>query len=457
MKKIFSVSKITALLLWRNGTIPALTVLITAFAVFIFFATNSNNNLTDELHLRLKYSLICMSVLVNCSILYLGVFSLRKDIDERRFHTIAAAPVFRFQIWLGKFIGISFTATTIFLIALATIAISSYLFIANWDKPYTKEELKEDFITSYMECKPDLSQLNRKIQEEFSKKLKNLIKQQNSEHDQEGDLEGDKWRARKYLLTEIKKEKQIIKPKSKSSWRFFWDPRKANGNFAFIKFKTYSNNRKIKVKGIWSIIDENGKIVWKYDFENYPYLDYKIKIPMEKMPKTKNFTLVFNNIGNTYLIFPIFNNGLTLFYPDRNIFTNCLHFILFSFLGIAITTALALTSASIFSFPVAIFVAFITFSIGNMSNFFTNIIQDLNFHNSDFLTFFYKSIISLAIWITQMLKTPPVSSLFSDGISIPSMNLLQSWGISFILYFLIIIIIGTKVLKNKELDKILSK
>jgi len=459
MKKIFSVSKTTVLLLWRNGTIPALTVMISSFAVFIFFATNSNSNLTNELHLRLKYALISMSVLTNLAVLYIGVFSLRKDIDERRFHTISAAPVYRSQIWFGKFIGILITASIVFITSFSSLCISSYLFISNWDKKYSSEKLKDNFLTSYMECMPDMAELNKEVKMEYAKRLKKLIEKQKKEgKDQEAELEGDIWRKRKILLREIQKEKQIIAPKSTSQWNFTWSHSDISSTgFASIIFKSYSNNRKVKFKGTWSIEDENGKTVWIQNFEAYPYLEQKIKIPTEKMPKSNKFTLKFENSGKTYLIFPIFNNGLKIMYPNRNIYENAIHYMLFSFLGIAIATALALTCASVFSFPVAVFVAFITYLTGNFSGFFKNIMHDLSFHDADLVTIFYKSVISFVLWLTQMLKVPPVSSTFADGISIPTLKLMTTWGISFFIYFLIIVFIGTKVLKNKELDKILTK
>jgi hypothetical protein len=458
MKKIISVAKTTVLLLWRNGTIPALAVMVSAFSAFIFFATNSNSNLTNELHLRLKYALISMSVLINLAVLYIGVFSLRKDIDERRFHTVSSAPVFRSQIWSGKFFGILTTAVIVFLISFSAITLSSYLFIKNWDKQFSAKELHENFITSYMECLPDMTELNEEVKKEYAKRLKKLIEKQKEEgKDQEAELEGDIWRQRKILLREIQKEKQIIEPASSSQWKFNWSSSDISEGSARIVFKSYSNNRKVKFKGKWSIENADGKVVWQKEFESYPYIEQTIKIPSEKMPDTDQFVLKFENTGKTYLIFPIFNNGLKIMYPNRSIFVNALHYMLFSFLGIAIADALALTCASIFSFPVAVFVAFITYLIGSFSGFFKNIIHDLSFHDTTFSTIFYKTVISFVLWLTQMLKIPPVSSLFADGISIPTLKLLSTWGISFFIYFIIIVFIGTQVLKNKELDKILTK
>ena len=458
MKKIFSVARIVILLLLRNGTAFGMLFMAVTLAVFIFFATNSNCSITDELHLRLKYALIAMSTLLNVSILYLTVFSLRKDIDERRFHTIAAAPVHRAQIWLGKFLGIFITGVTTFTLATISLWASVYIFISHWEPKNDLKKLDKHFYASYMECKPDLKELNSEIKVEYNKRLKKLLKEQKEEEISEDDiLEGMIWKKRKYILYEIRRIKQMIPPKKKFQWKFSWNPKNAYKDDAFISFKSYSNKRDKKFKGIWSIIDNNDKVLWSEEFSNYPYMDYKINFSAKVLPKSGNFKLQFKNTGNSYVVFPVYNNGLKILYHDRNIFQNYLAYLLFSILGIAITTALGLTSASIFSFPVAVFVAVIFYFVGNMSEFLKNILNDLSFQDNSFLLLFYKTVISTVLWLTQMLQIPPVNSMFSNSRSIPTAQLLLSWGISYLIYFVIIIIVGIFVLKNKELDKILSK
>ena len=458
MKKILSIARVVLLLLLRNGTALGMIFITSTLAVFIFFATNSNCSIADELHLRLKYSLIAMTTLVNVSVLYLSVFSLRKDIDERRFHTIAAAPVYRLQIWFGKFLGIFITGAITFTIATLAIWCSIYIFISNWEQKRDIKSLDKHFYASYMQCEPDLTELNSEISIEYKKRLKKLIQAQNQEEISEDDeKEGMRWRKRKYMLYEVRREKQMIPPGEKFQWDFTWNSKNAYNDDAFISFKSYSNQREKKFKGIWSIVDMDGKILWSKEFSDYPYLDYKVNLPINVLPKSGNFKLEFKNIGKSYVVFPIFNHGLKILYHDSNIFQNYILYMIFSFLGIAITTALALTCASIFSFPVAVFVAMIFYFVENMSGLLKNILNDLSYHDSSFIIIFYKSIITFVLWLTQMIQIPPVNSMFANSISIPAKRLILTWGVTYLIYFLIIVIIGTFILKNKELDKILSK
>jgi hypothetical protein len=473
MKKILSIAKIVLLLFFRRGAGWGLISLVSLFAVFIFFATSSDNLLYNELHLRIKYSLYAFTILLNIALMYFACVSLRKDIDERRFHTISAAPVHRAQIWLGKFCGIVSFGFIVFLAASAAIAISCMIFIAKWDIDKDKDMLKEKFFRTYYVCTPDLTDLQKKVEIEYEKRRKAELEKHKGHHHKEGENceeeeeaghvhssscghDHGKWRERKYMLEEVRKEKQIIAPGKTGTWTFDWDHAAVKSDFLLLKFKFYTNKRRNKVKGVWKVLNTTGASVWEQSFDGYPFLPHEIKIPMQSLPETKRLTIAFQENSASYVIFPVFHGGIKLLYDSGGLLKNYIILVIFSILHMSVLVAIALTSSSIFSYSVAVFVTISTFLTGSFSIFFVNVVRDLSFHDDSFgktiATFFIK----VGIWITESTKAPPVNQMFADGISIPVKTLMTSWGIGFFIYMLIVMLIGIWMLTKKEIDRILQ-
>lgn len=460
MKKIFSIAKIVLLLLFRSGAGWGFISLSAILAGFMFYSTNSDNILVNELSLRIKYSLFASTILINIALIYFACISLRKDIDDRRFHTISAAPVHRAEIWLGKFFGITALGLIVFLTTSAVIALSCVIFIANWDQQSDISKFHDKLYRTYYACTPNLSSLEKAINVEYEKRLKVLAKEHNQEdaeadHDHD-EMEGEKWHAKKYLLEEVRKEKQIITPEGKGEWIFNVDQASIKSDFILLQFKFYTNTRRKKISGEWCLASQDGSPQWKQSFSGYPFIMHEIKIPKKLLPETKQLNLVFQNKDSSYVIFPVYHGGLKLLYDSGGIFKNYLLLTFFSLLYMAVLVSLALTLSSIFSYSVAVFVSISIYVTGLFSGFFANIIRDLSFHDESLARYLFTSIIHAGLWLTENTKVPPVTEMFSDGLSIPAMAIISSRWIGFIIYIMVVIVIGIRMLTKKEIDKVLQ-
>lgn len=433
----------------------------------MFFATNSDNLLVNELHLRIKYALYASTILLNIALIYFSCITLRKDIDDRKFHTVATAPVHRAQIWLGKFLGVLTLALTVFISISLAIALSCTVFILNWENQTEVNDLKTNFFRTYYACTPDLTSLKKEVKEKYKKELQKLIAKQEEEektgthvhdehchHDHDHEGEGEEWRARKYLLIEVRKDQQIIPPNTERRWTFHLDNSAIHGDTVLLRFKLYANQRRNIVTGVWKIAGEDG---WKHEFSGYPFLTHEIKIPADIVKRHKTLELIYKQTGTAYVIFPIFKNGLTLLYDSGSIWKNYLFLLFFSLAHMASLIAVSLMFSSLFSYAVAIFITTATYIIGAFSTFFQNILTDLSFHDTTLLNTILAKIIELGMWITGGTKALPVNDMFSDGISIPVISLLHKEGVSLIIFLIAVCLIGIFALTKKEIDKILQK
>ena len=479
MRKTLSVAATTLKLLFRGGPGWGLLLLASAFAVFIFYSAGGGETLLDELRIRLEYALYASTTLLNLALIYFSCVSLRKEIDERRFHTISAAPVRRSEIWFGKFLGLLTLGVIAFLSISLSLAVVCLLFINGWTKPEETATLGTSFFRSYYRCTPDLSDLERQVSTLYAKRLKVLIARQEAKHRNEhkkaardgeskggsearhhhhhhGEWEGDEWRARKRLLAEVRKSKQIIAPNSTAKWQFTWYPDSNQGTCVLLRFKFYSNRKRSQSKGLWSILDTKGRTLWSREFKGYPFIEHELSIPSDKMPKTSVFTLAYKEISPNFVIFPVYNNGLNIFYDNGGIFKNFCLLLLFTIAHMAVLVALSLMFSSMFSYSVAVFSAISLYAVGSFSSFFNHVLTDLSFHDQTLSTKLFSHLIQVGLWVAEGAKALPVNSWFANGVSIPLIKLLNDNAASFIIYIGVIVIIGTTILKRKEIDKILQ-
>lgn len=473
MSKIFSVAATTLRLLFRSGAAWGLLFLTSALAMFIFFSASSGNALIDELRLRIEYSLYASTTLLNLALIYFACVSLRKEIDERRFHTIAAAPVPRGGIWLGKFLGILSLGVMSFLAISIAIAISCVVLIHGWEKPDQVDDLSRNFFRTYYQCKPDLTELEKEVALEYPKQLRELEKQKEKEYhaaadshtkksvasedeDSEAAFFGETWQERKYTLAEIRKNKQIIAPKTTATWKFNWDPKSNYGKSVLLRFKFYTNQKRRQSEGVWSVLDKDGKALWSKRFKGYPFIRHELAIPTESMPKTDEFTLAYKATSSTFVIFPVYNDGLTILYDSGGVFKNFCLLFFFVLMHMAVLVALALMFSAMFSYSVAVFATSSLYIVASFSSFFNHILTDLSFHDQTISTRLFSSLIQMGLWLAEGAKALPVKFMFAQGVSIPFLALIKDNFVSFALYLVLVVLIGTWILTRKEIDKILQ-
>lgn len=456
MKKILSIANTLLLMLFRGGTAWGVIFLAAICSAFIFFCAKSDDILINELQIRVRYSLYFLTGLLSFALLYIACTSLTKDIEGRQFHMISAAPVHRSQIWLGKYLGFITFGIITFICGSLSVAICSASFIATWNKPAEKELLKEKFFRSYYVCEPISSsseELGKKVLEEF-KRIQREAEEKNPKiksGDKQYHEDSPEWIQKKYLLNAIRRKLQMMPHGTSKQWDFNLDVNQAYGDFLLLRFKFYAEKKREKISGTWIWDSPGEKEVWSHDFSGFPYIPYEIKIPIENVADSKIFRLTFKGKDTPYLIFPL-DNGVQLLYDSGGILKNYIHLLVITSLHVAILAAFALAVASFFTYTVSVFVTLTSYMIVLISDSFINLIRYHYYGEEGFLS----KIISLVIWLTKGIKTPPVHEMFSEGISIPLLKIFEDCGVGFIIYMVLIIATGIHVLKRKEIDRILQ-
>ncbi len=107
-RRIISIAQLTVRDAIRSRLLLALASLILAVLIAIPLLIADTSSPADRLSVTLHYSLNAILFILTISTLWASCVAVAGDITDRRLHLVLAKPVHRYELWLGKWIGIVF-------------------------------------------------------------------------------------------------------------------------------------------------------------------------------------------------------------------------------------------------------------------------------------------------------------------------------------------------------------
>ena len=313
----------------------------------------------------LTYTLSAITVLLGLSTLWLSCGTLARDIEECQIQVVAVKPVARWQIWLGKWLGImSLNA------ALLALSGASVYVLLQWRAtrlPADQQKvLRDEVLVARGSAKPP--SFDKAIQEETDRRLRERV-QKNP------DLKADIAEARKQILEQVKAEYQIVPPGYMHVWQIDVGTAKqlARGQTLHlrVKFNAADKSPSGTFDGhLW--VGVPGKTpLWQSEVKSLaPDTFHEFEIPANYDDKGV-LTVAFGNANNTALLLPL-EDGLEVLYRQGGFGLNFVRGLGIIFCWMALLAALGLASASLLSFPVAAFLSLgvltLALSSGTISN-----------------------------------------------------------------------------------------
>jgi hypothetical protein len=460
MNRTLAIAGITLRLLVRNGSALALILLASALGAGIFAAARGDGTLAHELQMRLRYGLYFVTGLLNFALMYIGCISLRRDLDQRQFHLMAAAPVRRAQIWIGKYLGIMALGTGVYLCASLVLAGCCLVFVLHWERPEERAALRDSFLQAWAVHRPDQPPMEDLVEREFRKRFAEWQHDhEKGDHDHEecsdpGHHHGEpEWLIKRELVKDIRRELQIVPPDAAKTWRFKLDSREPSGDEIRLRGKFYTERKRILVHGSWELAAPGEPPTWTGEFSGYPYMAYDVRIPRTAMPPGPVVELTFRGRGAPFLIFPIGEaEGIRLLTAQGTIVANYFRLLGVTLLHLGLLLALALALAAMFSYSVAVFV---TLAMYFMSMAADSFLSAMRFQAYSEQGPAYAAI-RIGIQLARGLKSPAAIEPFVGGIALPLADLMAEWGIAAIATTAAIAAFGMFILARKEIDKLLQ-
>src|SRR5678815_2663608 len=106
MQRVFAVTSLTWKAAFRYRLFWVLSVLLLATVVGLPILIKDDGSARGFTQILLTYTLSTISALLGLSTLWISCGTLARDIEECQMQMVAVKPIARWQIWIGKWLGL---------------------------------------------------------------------------------------------------------------------------------------------------------------------------------------------------------------------------------------------------------------------------------------------------------------------------------------------------------------
>jgi hypothetical protein len=298
----------------------------------------------------LTYTLSTITALLGLSTLWLACGTLARDIEDCTLQVVAIKPIARWQIWLGKWLGIMCLNA-----ALLTLSGASVFGLMQWRAarlPADQQKiLRSEVLVARGSAKP--TSKDKEIEAETDRLLRERM-QKNP------DIKANIAEVRKQILEQVKAEYQIVPPGYVCEWPIDLGSAKniVPGQMVYLRIKFNAADRSTSgtFNGQFRVGVPRKTPLWHSEVMSLaPDTFHEFEVPAYCDDKGV-LTVAFANANNTTLLFPL-EDGVEMLYRQGGFGLNFLRGLGIIFCWMALLATLGLAAASFLSFPVAAFLS----------------------------------------------------------------------------------------------------
>ena len=365
MQPLLAIAWLTWKAAFRFRLFLVVAVLLLAAVVGLPVMIKHDGTARGFAQILITYTLSAITALLGLSTLWLACGTLARDIEECQMQVVAVKPIARWQIWLGKWLGImSLNAS---LLALSGASVYGLLqwraarLPAEEQKVLRNEVLvargsvKPKYFDPEIDAEPDRI-LNERLEKNPGVKA-NLVE------------------VRKQIREAVKAEYELVPPGWLHEWKIDLGlarhSLRGQPLYLRVKFNSADKSPSGTFRGIWRVGVPRQTPLWQSEEMSLApdtFHEFRIEPNFDDQGV---LTVSFGNLNNTALVFPL-EDGLEVLYPAGGFGLNFVRGLGIIFCWMALLAALGLASASFLSFPVAAFfslgVLTLAFSTRTLSN-----------------------------------------------------------------------------------------
>jgi hypothetical protein len=314
----------------------------------------------------LTYTLSVITGLLGLSTVWLACGTLSRDIEECQIQVLATKPLGRWQIWLGKWLGIVTLNAGLLAIA-GTSVYGLLLWRATKLSDAEQMVLRSEVLVARGSARE--RDYSKEIAEETDRLLGERLRQ-------EPNLSADVEEVRRQMNEYVKAGFQLVHPAHARTWEIDLGRMKdrLKERPLQIRFKFHSSDFRMDqtFAGMWRIgVPQKTSLLQREMISLAAETFHEFTIPENMFDENGLLTIQFINPNRVPLLFPI-EDGLEVLYPEGGFALNFTRGVAVIFCWMAVLAALGLASASFLSFPVAAFSSLailgITLSSGTIAN-----------------------------------------------------------------------------------------
>jgi hypothetical protein len=349
MQRLLAIAWLTWKAAFRFRLFLVIAGLLLATVVVLPILIKDDGSARGFTQILLTYTLSAITALLGLSTLWLSCGTLARDIEECQIQMVATKPIARWQIWLGKWIGImSLNAA---LLALSGAGVYGLLQWRAARLPAAEQIiLRSQVLVARGSAKEPVD--NAAIETETERILQGRLKSSPVE-------KVDVPEVRRQIREQVRSDFQLVPPGYSRSWQI--DLGRAK-NFLKdrplqlrVKFNSARKNATGTFVALWQVgVPESARLWRSEPMSLAPDTFHEFQIPPNLFDDHGKLTVIFVNPNDTSLLFPL-QDGMEVLYPEGGFALNFARGLGIIFCWMAVLAALGLTAASFLTFPVAAF------------------------------------------------------------------------------------------------------
>jgi hypothetical protein len=349
MQRILAISWLTWKAALRFKLFLVIAVLLVLAVVGLPLVIKDDGTAQGFTQIILTYTLSAITALLGLSTLWLSCGTLARDIEECQIQVVATKPIARWQIWLGKWLGIM-------LLNAALLAISGGCVygLLQWRATKLPEAEQKNLREQILVARGSAKEQNKDAQIDAAAE-KILQERLKSSPVTTADLP----EVKKQIREQVKADFQLVPPGYTKLWQIDLGFAKNFLRDKPLQLRVKFNSAQKSASGTFVLAWQAGSAettnYWQSEAMSLaPDTFHEFAIPPNLFNKSGVLTIVVANPNNTALLFPL-DDGMEVLYPEGGFAMNFVRGLGIIFCWMALMAALGLTSASFLSFPVATF------------------------------------------------------------------------------------------------------
>lgn len=348
MQRLIAISWLTIKAAVRYRLVWVLGFILLGGVVLLPLVIRDDGTARGFTQILLTYTLSFTTAILGLATLWLACGALARDIEECQMQVVATKPVHRWEIWLGKYLGILAVNA-----ALLVLVGTALFFLLQWRAgrlPAEQQEvLRNEIFVARAAVRAPMPEING-VAEEI---LQNRLAQTQIEV---GDLE----LLRNQIRGQVKAAHESIPPEMGKIWEVnmsrLKDRLKDRPLYARVKFNTPLTAETKPLRTVWRVGDETIRESVQREMSFAPDSFHEFQIPPNMIDSRGVLTVRFINWTDTLFLFPL-EDGFEILYREGGFALNFSRGLVIIFCWLAFLAAIGLAASSFLSFPVAAFVA----------------------------------------------------------------------------------------------------
>lgn len=454
MRSIWAVATNTIRQALRLKIAAAFIILLLVLLPVMGFALTGDGTLKGRLQTFVSYGLSLTSILLCLLTIVASIYSLTSDISQRQIYTVITKPIRRYQLLLGKMLGV--ILLDVVLLFFFSSIIYGITFIMPGFLSAPEDELAEaynEFYTARAGIAPPEADVSKEVNEIYSR-LKTI-----------GQLPENM--SYSEIIAQLTSQKKLEKRAAGIGQQLIWEfnniqPLEPNERiFIRFKYETSVTPPDSQVFSQWFIGDyrqvkygtESNVPVYSTPLRKDPVRTFReIEVPANAVAEDGYLAIGFVNVpmNNTVVIFPL-EDGLEVLYKADSFSANFLRAVLLLLFRLIFLACLGILASSFLSFPVAILFCLVIFFTATFSGF---VIESFNFLGKNLSSIYSYTLKPVILLLPEFDKFNPAKFLV-PGRLLNWLFVAKAAGLMVCIKSFLLLVIALIIFSFKEIAKII--